>query len=145
MCPMFSLMTDANLINMDLVSNCSSSRNISKYLGYISTNYKRENNKSLHENRVSLLFYEKWFHFLVALIDGTLVLYSQFVGLYGDLWHIYFLWGTTNGFDRDVRVHTFTNCTIVSKVVSNMWFTAKEMFYTGQSTKTPPLNLIWID
>ena len=42
MCPMFSSITDANLINMELVSKCSSSKTISKYLGYITTNNKRE-------------------------------------------------------------------------------------------------------
>ena len=42
MCPMFSLLTDANLINMDLVSKYSSLRIISKYIGYITTNNKRE-------------------------------------------------------------------------------------------------------
>ena len=39
---MFSLLTDANFINMDLVSKYSSLRTISKYLGYITTNNKRE-------------------------------------------------------------------------------------------------------
>ena len=41
MCPMFPLLTDANLINMDVVSKYSSLRTIIKYLGYITTNNKR--------------------------------------------------------------------------------------------------------
>ena len=42
MCPMFSLLTDATLINMELMSKYSSLRTISKYLGYMTTNNKRE-------------------------------------------------------------------------------------------------------
>ena len=42
MCPMFSLLTDATLINMELMSKYSSLRTISKYLGYITTKNKRE-------------------------------------------------------------------------------------------------------
>ena len=38
---MFSLLTDANLINMELVSKYSRLRTISMYLSYITTNNKR--------------------------------------------------------------------------------------------------------
>ena len=42
MCPMFSSLTDANLINMEFVSKYSSLRTISMYLGHITTNNERE-------------------------------------------------------------------------------------------------------
>ena len=39
---MFALLTDATLINMELVSKYSSLRTISMYLSYITTNDKKE-------------------------------------------------------------------------------------------------------
>ena len=39
---MFSLLTDATLINMELVSKYSSLRTINMYLSYITTNDKKE-------------------------------------------------------------------------------------------------------
>ena len=38
---MFSLITDANMINIEFASKWSSSRAISKYLSYINTKHKK--------------------------------------------------------------------------------------------------------